>query len=1037
MINGLLAQTPQILLLATLAAPLPAQTCGTPIDLETTPTLPVSLIHHGLAEFPSGLPSHPAPIQPRPFVEAGGLHYFSGTTRLHGEAPYTTTTQVGGAMLLEDLLPGGYGSPQFKEEQIAHFTPFNGGVAFIVSDGSLRQLYFHDPVNQMLSKIADIGADPYEFEDGTVVVANGNLLFEAEAQGSHQLWSSNGSGTAMVVDLGEAGFGGAVRQMTVSPNGQDAYFFQVGTGMPQGVYRTDGTAAGTVLLIPAPILPEHDPGETWIAFLGNDAIISVRLKNVGHELYLSNGTPIGTRLLRDFLPSQVGLSADLDDAIEWNGKLYFNGCVSTSKRKLYETDGTPAGTRPVAQGQLIPNEPWDMQLYSNALHFSALSPSGSRELYQYDGVSFTQVTGVGVGAYSGAGPELTQVGGQLFYVDAGSTSSQLVVSDGSGAGTFVVPGAPTGTQVHQIHSLTATMGGELLFSGPSPTGNAALWSVDPVGLAVTLLDELDGSGGNYGSNPLSPARVGMDVYVSAGPNSMERGIWRIDHNLVATEVVPFTQLNVIEGPELVELPGQAVFFVVGETAGLGQEPYVLSGAGLATTLLGDLSPGTASTRVLAKRVFEGALFFVAETDQGAGNKVTSLYRTDGTLAGTTLVHGAAPEPMLEILGDKLILMNDSPATGIEPWVTDGTPTGATPLADLTAGSASSKVCSPRSIGGYVFFVVQTTTSKGTLYATDGTPAGTQALSLPGGAHFDLGSDPNHEAVVWNGQLFAILDDGVNGDGLWKSGGTPATTQMVVDLQPGASNPEIRFLTAVSEGVFLVSNSNVFKDELFRTDGTAAGTQQLTALTAATGFSYVIDLQASVDGIYFEHLNGLGKMSMQLVESNTISTICSGIDLNTGTSKRWVEPFAGGLLTQGEASSPIGLEPTFIPMGKARSESLGTGSTLGSLTANAPQLGQVVTVQSTGAPGVAIAALLSAPAATWPVQVPALAEQLAWLDPMHMQLAAVQTGANWSVSMAVPTTPALVGKGVMVQAFYLGALGLPGELSNALALTVGL
>lgn len=1025
-------------LFAGLAAPVDAQDSGVPIDLNSSPADPVSTIHHGMAEFLEDGIFHPPAYLPRPFTRVGDDYFFSGTTGLLGEAAYKTNGQPGGTALLLDAYPGAFSSFGLSGEDVAHFTPFNGGVAFITSQGSERRLFFYDPASQQVQKVADIGGDPQEFEDGTLIVLNGKLVFPVNDGIFSELWSSDGTaaGTGPFLDqLGLSSGHGVVRHLTAAPNGQVAFMFLNGSGQPRGVYRTDGTASGTQLLVEGfPDFLGKERGEDLIAFLGDQAIISMVVNNKGCVLYGSDGTPAGTRLLKDFTP-QTGLPADLEGALEWDGKLYFNGAVTNKVRKLYETNGRPNGTFPVGKGIRVPSEPWDMQMYAGRLHFTALTPNGQRELYKYDGRRYEQLTGTALGDYFGAGRELTQAGGVLFYVDEDATSSRLVASLGTGDKTHAVAGVPVGTTDQPVRCLTPTPGGQLLLSAPSRLGRAGLWSVDPQTLFATMVFELDGAGATESSNPQSPARVGGDVYVSAGADG-ERGVWRIDDQLVPTEVVKGARLNVTQGPEFFELADQAVLFFTAEAAGFGGEPYVWNAAARETVQLGDLSPGVASTKVLASCAFAGALYFIAETEQGAGGLQTWLYRSDGSAAGTVALHTAA-DSVLQAFGDRLLFMHAEDASGVEPWLTDGTSAGAALLADLTPGNGSTQLLEPQVIGNRLLFLVTSSPYRGTLYVSDGTAAGTTSLGTQGGVFLSLEpGDHSLRTAVWNEELYLTIDDGFHGRELWKSGGTPESTQLVVDLTPGSSGSKLTYLTAGEGGVYFANGVGILLSDLYRTDGTATGTHQLTlpAITGTLGFIYA--LHSTADGLYVRITEMSSSEPIFLVQGDQVTTVCSGLQVPFGSTAPWLETLAGGVLTTGSSILPEGTEPTFIALGLARTQAHGHESSSGSLSANAPQLGQVVTVQSTGAPGVSMAALVSAPPAPWPIQVPALAEQLVWLDPSHMQLAAVQAGANWSVSMAVPSNPALVGKAVMVQALYLEALGLPGELSNALTLTVG-
>ena len=83
----------------------------------------------------------------------------------------------------------------------------------------------------------------------------------------------------------------------------------------------------------------------------------------------------------------------------------------------------------------------------------------------------------------------------------------------------------------------------------------------------------------------------------------------------------------------------------------------------------------------------------------------------------------------------------------------------------------------------------------------------------------------------NGTLFFNADDGAHGKELWRSDGTATGTALVKDIDPGsgsslpapAPEPYPAQMANVNGTLFFTANNGVSGSELWRSNGTAAGT----------------------------------------------------------------------------------------------------------------------------------------------------------------------------------------------------------------------
>ena len=199
---------------------------------------------------------------------------------------------------------------------------------------------------------------------------------------------------------------------------------------------------------------------------------------------------------------------------------------------------------------------------------------------------------------------------------------------------------------------------------------------------------------------------------------------------------------------------------------------------------------------------------------------------------TTNKAGSNPTLFVEMNG-YLYFVATEPSVGTELWRTDGTAGHTELVKDIKSGSGSSNPSNLIVYHNALYFQADDGIAGTELWKTDGTENGTEMVMdiyAGSGGYGGLNSSSPQNFVIFKDSLFFQAKDG-NGAELWKSDGTDSGTFMVKNIYtgnaagygggPNSSYPQN--LIVVNNILFFVAASNNLGYELWKSDGTGAGT----------------------------------------------------------------------------------------------------------------------------------------------------------------------------------------------------------------------
>lgn len=375
-------------------------------------------------------------------------------------------TQGAGTALVKDF------SSVLGDSSPLELTRVGTRVFFTAEDSEHgRELWVSDGTPEGTRLVKDLWPGPIGSFPHSLSEVEGWLYFSAgDEEHGHELWRSDGTpeGTTLVEDL-EPGPEGSSPQGMIRASGGALYFLIDRGGFFRMLMRSGGgPGAEEVFQVASTnLLEKLTPVGSRLFFITGDTHAAMM------ELRVTSGR--ATLLLGEF--------AEIHELAAMGGRLYFIASPhdAPSDLELWRSDGTPSGTRrvkdvrPGAEG----SSPRGLTVVGRRLFFAAEDGRHGRELWVSDGTaSGTQLFADLFPGPLGSSPEeLAEIEDHLFFSAAAAGHGRLPwMSDGTPRRTLAIEGGNVGGRASNPREFVRS-GWDVFFTAEAGAGDRKLWAL--------------------------------------------------------------------------------------------------------------------------------------------------------------------------------------------------------------------------------------------------------------------------------------------------------------------------------------------------------------------------------------------------------------------------------------------------------------------------------------------------------------------------------------------------------------------------------
>jgi ELWxxDGT repeat protein len=376
----------------------------------------------------------------------------------------------------------------------------------------------------------------------------GNKVYFSANDGINgtELWVTDGTPTetTMVKDIYPGSNGGSPTNMTLV--GDKVYFSAYDATNGGELWVTDGPTGVTVLV--KDIYPGSSNGNPYSSFpsslfaFGSQLLFAAETA-LGQELWITNGTPTGTTMVKDI--NTVSTHSSPRFFTEFNGKVYFSANDGINGTELWVTNGTAEGTTLFKDinpsgGSSDLDSPI---VLGDKLLFSANDGTNGYELWSSNGTpeGTTLLKDIHIGSNSGSPFYMMKIGNFVyFFASDATTGFEPWKSDGTSSGTVRIADIRTGTNGSFVYCMCnggdnarfRQYGETVIIVADDGVNGAEPWITGGSITGATLLSDVrPGSSGSlnggsmFGGGALQSAVVGGQYLFTADNGQVGSEIW--------------------------------------------------------------------------------------------------------------------------------------------------------------------------------------------------------------------------------------------------------------------------------------------------------------------------------------------------------------------------------------------------------------------------------------------------------------------------------------------------------------------------------